>query len=529
MPEEDVFWADQVAGKLEREFPDQEQVVQDEKTPSGRIHVGALRGWVIHQILFEAIKERFGKARFLFGVDDFDPLDSIPADFKGKVKESDLGKPLCRVHAPFGNYKNYSESIFGEVAEHFPALGLAPEIYRTEEMYRKGVFNDGIRIALDNAPKINEINARVGGVKKPSEYLPFTPVCEKCGKIMTTQAFDWNGNTVKYRCVDRNQEIKGCGHEGEVSPFNGSGKLTWKIEWIAKWLAFKVSCEFAGKDHYTRGGAREVSEAVAREVFGLKPPYGEGYEFLLLGKQKMSTSLGRGFFAADLLKDLEPKMVRFLFVKTRPSMQLSFDPATNAIPFLYDEYDKIERVYFGAEPEENERARKHLKRVYEFSHIGAMPQFLPPQVPFSFAAAVVQVAKGRELEVLKRTAHLPEKADARALASIKERLEAARKWVEKYAPEEYKLKLLPHAPDIHIPSAVEEIFFEVAERLKKGVDGEKIQTYIHSQAKAKNIPPAQVFSLAYQLILGKERGPRLGPFLVSLEKSFVIPRLRRER
>ena len=55
--------------------------------------------------------------------------------------------------------------------------------------------------------------------------------------------------------------IQGCGHRGKVSPFDGRGKLPWKLEWCAKWRVFPVTIEGAGQDHSTKGGSRDVASA----------------------------------------------------------------------------------------------------------------------------------------------------------------------------------------------------------------------------------------------------------------------------
>jgi len=57
-------------------------------------------------------------------------------------------------------------------------------------------------------------------------------------------------------------------------------------------------------------------------------------------------------------------------------------------------------------------------------------------------------------------------------------------------------------------------------------DGEKIHSKIFSIAKEYGINPSDFFKIIYRLFLGKNEGPRLGPFLAILDKNFVINRLR---
>jgi lysyl-tRNA synthetase class 1 len=57
-----------------------------------------------------------------------------------------------------------------------------------------------------------------------------------------------------------------------MSPFDGRGKLPWKLEWCAKWRTFPVTIEGAGQDHSTKGGSRDVAMACLRAIYGQQPP-----------------------------------------------------------------------------------------------------------------------------------------------------------------------------------------------------------------------------------------------------------------
>ncbi len=47
-----MFWADEIAAQAEGP-----QVVNDSKTPSGTIHVGSLRGVIIHDAIVRALRD----------------------------------------------------------------------------------------------------------------------------------------------------------------------------------------------------------------------------------------------------------------------------------------------------------------------------------------------------------------------------------------------------------------------------------------------------------------------------------------
>jgi hypothetical protein len=293
-----MFWAEEVAARCRGA-----QIINDSKTPSGRVHVGALRGVLIHDAIFRTLREKGIEARYLFGVDDYDPLDEIPAG-KGEHFERYLGQPLCNVPPPDNSpASDMAEHYISEFFEIFKELGVSVETYRMRDVYRSGQFNGAIEAILRAAPAVRRVYKEVSNSDRPETWFPFNVICEQCGRIGTTEVFASDGAQVSYRCrPDMVKWARGCGHEGQVSPYDGRGKLPWKLEWVAKWVSFPVTIEGAGKDHSTKGGSRDVAVACLREIFGKEAPLNVPYEFFLVGGAKMSSSRGVGASARDIAK-----------------------------------------------------------------------------------------------------------------------------------------------------------------------------------------------------------------------------------
>ncbi|GAH08703.1 unnamed protein product, partial [marine sediment metagenome] len=210
---------------------------------------------------------------------------------------------------------------------------------------------------LKNADKIRKIYLKVSGSKKPQDWYPFQVICPKCGKIGTTRVFDFKNEKVEFICEESLVDwAKGCGYKGKISPYDGNGKLPWKIEWAAKWFVLETDFEGAGKDHYTKGGSRDIAEAVAREIYKIEPPVGVRYEFFLVLGRKMASSKGLGVSASEIAEVLPPELLRFLMVKTPIQRPIDFDPEGETIPRLYDFYDEA------AED-------KKLAQVFKYSQI----------------------------------------------------------------------------------------------------------------------------------------------------------------
>src|SRR6201995_1325828 len=119
-----MFWTEEVAAKCSGP-----QIVNDSKTPSGRVHVGALRGVLIHDAIFRTLKEKGIEARYLFGLDDYDTLDEIPAGNCAHFKK-DLGQPLCKLPPPDNSpAPDMAEHYIKEFFEIFDELGVKVEKY----------------------------------------------------------------------------------------------------------------------------------------------------------------------------------------------------------------------------------------------------------------------------------------------------------------------------------------------------------------------------------------------------------------
>jgi Ser-tRNA(Ala) deacylase AlaX len=332
---------------------------------------------------------------------------------------------------------------------------------------------------------------------------------------------------------------QGCGYRGEISPFKGNGKMPWKVEWAAKWPTVGVVCETAGKDHFTKGGSRTVSVAISCEVFKFPPPYpstckeiGKGYEFFLVGGKKMSTSKGLGVSFVEVSDIVPPEMLRFLMVKARPEMTIEFTSEGNTIPFLFNEFDRIERIYFGLE-KVDERDKTNAKRVYELSVLGKIPKQNPFRISFDFASMLAQALPKedrleRSIQILKRTGHLDRKLTEFERDELKKRLDYAESWAKDLAPENMRVTLLKELPEDLVKKLSDKqksALKDLSQFLKTDRKDTEIWSRIREVANKEDIDSKKVFQAAYLVLLGRPYGPRLIPFIQSLDRSFIKKRL----
>ncbi|MBU1704631.1 MAG: hypothetical protein KJ922_04665, partial [Nanoarchaeota archaeon] len=167
--------------------------------------------------------------------------------------------------------------------------------------------------------------------------------------------------------------------------------------------------------------------------------------------------------------------------------------------------------------------------IYELSHVGKIPSKMPIQIPFSFAAIIIQVVLDvdKAIELLKKLKHIPKDAEKHDLKELIERLKFAENWVKEFAPEQYVFKINEKVPD-DVKAKIEpkqlECLFKVKAYLKEHdeVDEKLLYDQFYNIARSVDINPAELFRAAYYVLIGKEKGPKLANFIVTLGKEKVI-------
>ncbi len=493
-----MFWADKILQKRKND-----EWVNDAWTPSGIIHMGSLKGLVIHDVLNKIICEQGRKTKYTFGFDDFDPIDGLPVNLREKLGEY-MGVPICNAPAPSG------EGTFGEyyaqvMRSMFKKLGIEAEIYLASDYYRKGIYDESIRFVLDNADKIRKVYSEMYQKEIASSWFPLQVICLNCGKLGTTKVVDWNGEMVTYECSKTLVKwAEGCGNTGMVSPFGGNAKMPFKVEWAAKWWTFGVTIEGAGKDHASAGGTYDVARKIIKDVFEKDPPLKIPYEFFLYDGKKMSSSKGLGLTGDDLLEVMPPELVRFLMIKTLPNQAVEFNPySTQIIPRLYDDYQKCAIKYQKGIDDDD-------ARVFKLSQVGDSVLY-PPEERFTTLAQWSQMPSV-----------LSEISDSALVPWIK----YAKIWVEKYAPEKDKFLVQESLPEMvtELSSEQKNYLNELQKKLSRKLTPEQIQEIVYDTAKELNIRSLDAFKAIYTSLLGKDHGPKAAWLISSLDDEFVKQR-----
>jgi lysyl-tRNA synthetase, class I len=520
-----MFWADKIAADAQGE-----QVVNDSKTPSGRVHVGSLRGVIVHDVIYRALKRAGKSARFLYGIDDYDALDTVPKSLDADRFSPYLGFPLCNVPSPEDTQGDYAQYFVAEFFQIFEELGVKPETYYLRDLYRSGQLNPYINQFLQNAHLVREAYLQVSKAERPDNWYPFQVICENCGKIATTTVSDYNGSEVFYTCKpEATDYVSGCGHSGWVSPFDGNGKLPWKVEWVAKWDLLGVTIEMAGKDHSQKGGSRDVANAICRKVLHKQPPFHSPYEFILMKGTKMSSSKGVGSSAREIADLLPPELLRFLMLRTQPKTAIDFSPNYESVTRLFRDYDTLIQKYetWVADSPNSELTKELLPLFYS-----QLNDDIQTHATFDLST-LISLLQIPHLDIREEVNNRSDRSlNDEDWKAIDRRIATAQKWLEDYADPEDKLVLyfdeIPETAKNLTPEQVQYLG-QLLENLStvETWEAEALQTEIFSSSKALSISPQVAFPAVYFCFIGKEKGPKAGNLLSYLDRSFVLDRLQK--
>ncbi|MFB8000238.1 lysine--tRNA ligase [Streptomyces sp. NPDC056002] len=556
-------YADEVIAESERRAPGKPVVVASGLSPSGPIHLGNLREVMTPHLVADEVRRRGYEVRHLISWDDYDRYRKVPAGVPG-VDESwaeHIGKPLTSVPAPVGSaYPNWAEHFKAAMTGALGELGVEFDGISQTEQYTSGVYREQILHAMKHRGDIDAILAQYRTKKNPDKkpqqknqkpvdeaeleaaegsgaaneddgsggaggYYPYKPFCGECGKDLTTvTSYDDETTELSYTCT-----LDGHSETVRLTEFN-RGKLVWKVDWPMRWAFEGVIFEPSGVDHSSPGSSFQVGGQIVG-IFGGKQPIGPMYAFVgISGMAKMSSSKGGVPTPADALQIMEPQLLRWLYARRRPnqSFKIAFD---QEIQRLYDEWDKLaSKVADGSVLPAD--AAAYTRAVGTAA--GELPR-TPRPLSYRTLASVADITAGAEDQTLRILSELDPENPVTALGEVRPRLDRAEAWISKYVPAESRT-LVRAEPDTQALAALDDEARESLRLLLDGLDSHwsldglthlvygvpKVQAGFSPDATPKELPPEiktaqrSFFALLYDLLVGRDTGPRLPTLLLAV-------------
>lgn len=535
-------------------------VVASGLSPSGPIHLGNLREVMTPHLVADEIRRRGHQVRHLISWDDYDRYRKVPNGVPGVDSSwaEHIGKPLTSVPAPAGSaHPNWAEHFKAAMVEALAELGVEYDPISQTEQYLAGTYREQILHAMKHRGDIDAILDRYRTKKDPAKgkkqsqkpvdeaeveavegsgaadeddgsgagtaYFPYKPYCGSCEKDLTTvTAYDDETTSLTYTCT-------ACGHSETVllSEFN-RGKLVWKVDWPMRWAYEGVVFEPSGVDHSSPGSSFVVGGQIVREIFGGVQPIGPMYAFVgISGMAKMSSSKGGVPTPSDALKIMEAPLLRWLYARRRPnqSFKIAFD---QEIQRLYDEWDALaKKVTDGSALPADLAAYSRATRTAA----GELPRTERP-LPYRTLASVADITAGAEAQTLRILSELDPENPITSLGAVRPRLDRAENWITTQVPAEQRT-LVRDEPDAEILGGLSDQDRESLRLLLDGLDShwslDGLTTLVYGVPKiqagfepdAKPTPEMKVaqrtfFALLYQLLVGRDTGPRLPTLLLAV-------------
>ena len=395
--EQAVHWADLYAEQVIREKGDKElYVAASGITPSGTVHIGNFREIISVELVVRALRERGqeGALHLLLG-----RLRRVPQGPEEHARAGDAGRLPAPAHHPGPGPLRQPRratpgTTSGKSRSSCPWSASSPSTSTSSASTAPPATPRASAGRWSTASELRAILDEHRTEALAGEWWPISIFCTRCGRD-TTSVKGWDGQYgVSYACKSCKNE------EGLDLRSTGAVKLLWRVDWPMRWAHQRVDFEPAGKDHHSEGGSFDTGRMIVKQVYGFEAPTSFQYDFIgIKGRTgKISSSSGEVVSLRDVLEVYQPEVVRYLFASTRPNTEFAISFDLDVLK-IYEDYDRCERVYFGAEEAPENRAAKE-KRTYQLSQVGQVPAAMPTQIGFRHLCNLVCVYEGDPDKVL---------------------------------------------------------------------------------------------------------------------------------
>ena len=485
---------------------------------SGIPHIGSMGDAVRAYGVTLALQNLGYESELIAYSDDMDGLRKIPSGLPDSLHK-EIAKPVSEVSDPFGDcHASYGAHMSSLLLEGLDRVGVRYKFQSGTAAYKNNMLSKQIDTILRNSNRLGIGIQAMIGQDKYNQTLPYFPICQNCHRLYVAKAEKYFPEEMKvaYSCMDTrigNETIKGCRYVGESNINNGNGKLAWKVEFAARWQAFDIRFEAYGKDIMD---SVKVNDWVSSDILGYSHPLHLRYEMFLdkVGK-KISKSKGNVLTPQMWLEYGTPEsLLLLLYKRVTGTRHVSIDD----IPSLMDEYDFYEDVFFGNAVEENQIKLAKIRGIYEYiNHL--KPSSSPSKhVPYRLLVqqALLFSADAERIDrIYGRLAKYGIAAEKNAIMTNKIRL--ASNWADDQGLQNDRRSELDLTQKDK--NALRELIQALREFKGKenNNDSPKIlQSRIFDISRRNEVGIKEFFTILYRILVGADRGPRIGNYVLDL-------------
>ena len=485
---------------------------------SGIPHIGSMGDAVRAYGVTLALQNLGYESELIAYSDDMDGLRKIPSGLPDSLHK-EIAKPVSEVSDPFGDcHASYGAHMSSLLLEGLDRVGVRYKFQSGTAAYKNNMLSKQIDTILRNSNRLGIGIQAMIGQDKYNQTLPYFPICQNCHRLYVAKAEKYFPEEMKvaYSCLDTrigNETIKGCRYVGESNINNGNGKLAWKVEFAARWQAFDIRFEAYGKDIMD---SVKVNDWVSSDILGYSHPLHLRYEMFLdkVGK-KISKSKGNVLTPQMWLEYGTPEsLLLLLYKRVTGTRHVSIDD----IPSLMDEYDFYEDVFFGNAVEENQIKLAKIRGIYEYiNHL--KPSSSPSKhVPYRLLVqqALLFSANAERIDrIYGRLAKYGIAAEKNAIMTNKIRL--ASNWADDQGLQNDRRS------ELDLTQKDKDALRELIQALRefKGKENNNdspkiLQSRIFDISRRNEVGIKEFFTILYRILVGADRGPRIGNYVLDL-------------
>lgn len=485
---------------------------------SGIPHIGSMGDAVRAYGVTLALQNLGYESELIAYSDDMDGLRKIPSGLPDSLHK-EIAKPVSEVSDPFGDcHASYGAHMSSLLLEGLDRVGVRYKFQSGTAAYKNNMLSKQIDTILRNSNRLGIGIQAMIGQDKYNQTLPYFPICQNCHRLYVAKAEKYFPEEMKvaYSCMDTrigNETIKGCRYVGESNINNGNGKLAWKVEFAARWQAFDIRFEAYGKDIMD---SVKVNDWVSSDILGYSHPLHLRYEMFLdkVGK-KISKSKGNVLTPQMWLEYGTPEsLLLLLYKRVTGTRHVSIDD----IPSLMDEYDFYEDVFFGNAVEENQIKLAKIRGIYEYiNHL--KPSSSPSKhVPYRLLVqqALLFSADAERIDrIYGRLAKYGIAAEKNAIMTKKIRL--ASNWADDQGLQNDRRS------ELDLTQKDKDALRELIQALRefKGKENNNdspkiLQSRIFDISRRNEVGIKEFFTILYRILVGTDRGPRIGNYVLDL-------------
>lgn len=516
-------WLDRVASEIidrEKSLGRSMELIRVESGlgASGFPHIGSLGDAARAYGVKLALEQAGYHSELIAYSDDMDALRKVPVGLPVWLNR-EIGKPVSEINDPFGDHPSYGAHMSALLMDGLDKLGLKYKFQSGYEAYKMSLLVKQIKLILENSELIGKKIEELTGQTKYLESLPYFPQCANCHRLNVARPYRFDPLEMKvyYRCTGDEigkKWVAGCGHEGAADISKGEGKLSWKVEFAARWAAFDIRFEAHGKE---LTDSVRINDWISDNILSFPHPYHVVYElFQDKAGKKMSKSVGNLVTPQKWLTVATPQSLMLVYFKRIVGAR---NISEEDVPQYMDEYDELEDLYFGKTKESNFLKEARLKGLYYYSNL-AIPSKTPPQhVSYRLLVELAKVAPADNPTEYIEKRLLAYRAVREIDGEIKKRIGYALNWSREFSLEESAL--------VTLTDQERKAILAFTSKLDSLSDPNMVQTLAFDTARSAGLEPPAFFRAIYLSLLGVEKGPRLGPYIVDSGSNLVAEKLRK--